>query len=63
MREASDDTVPAARWYDAPAPSNFISVRSEEELRDVMRAAYGNARASTLLVVEFYAKWLSLIHI
>ena len=22
-----------------------------------MRAAYGNARASTLLVVEFYAKW------
>jgi thiol-disulfide isomerase/thioredoxin len=57
VREASDDTVPAARWYDAPAPSNFISVRSEEELRDVMRAAYGNARASTLLVVEFYAKW------
>ena len=30
---------------------------SEEELREVMRAAYGNARASTLLVVEFYAKW------
>ena len=22
-----------------------------------MRAAYGNARASTLLIVEFYAKW------
>jgi thiol-disulfide isomerase/thioredoxin len=32
-------------------------VRSEEELRDVMRAAYGNERASTLLVVEFYGKW------
>ena len=45
------------RWYEAPSPPNFIDVRSEEELRDVMRAAYGNARASTLLVVEFYAKW------
>ena len=44
-------------WYDVPATSNFIDVRSEDELRDVMRAAYGNERASTLLVVEFYAKW------
>ena len=48
---------PDDNWYDAPSSSNFINVRSEDELRDVMRAAYGNARASTLLVVEFYAKW------
>jgi hypothetical protein len=24
------------RWYEAPAPSNFITVTSEDELRDVM---------------------------
>ena len=51
----ADEAEPG--WYDAPATSNFIDVRSEEELRDVMRAAYGNERASTLLVVEFYGKW------
>ena len=51
----ADETEPG--WYDVPATSNFIDVRSEEELRDVMRAAYGNERASTLLVVEFYGKW------
>jgi thiol-disulfide isomerase/thioredoxin len=44
-------------WWDTPATSNFIDVTSEQELRDVMRAAYGNERASTLLVVEFYGKW------
>ena len=51
----ADEAEPG--WYDVPATSNFIDVRSEDELRDVMRAAYGNERASTLLVVEFYAKW------
>ena len=51
----ADEAEPG--WYDVPATSNFIDVRSEEELRDVMRAAYGNERASTLLVVEFYGKW------
>lgn len=44
-------------WWDTPVTSNFIDVTSEAELRDVMRAAYGNERASTLLVVEFYGKW------
>jgi thiol-disulfide isomerase/thioredoxin len=51
----ADEAEPG--WYDVPATSNFIDVRSEDELRDVMRAAYGNERASTLLVVEFYGKW------
>ena len=54
-RGRADEAEPG--WYDVPATSNFIDVRSEEELRDVMRAAYGNERASTLLVVEFYGKW------
>ena len=44
-------------WYDAPATANFVDVRSEDELRHVMRTCYGNERASTLLVVEFYARW------
>ena len=54
-RVRADESEPG--WYDVPATSNFIDVRSEDELRDVMRAAYGNERASTLLVVEFYGKW------
>ena len=51
-RQGADDG-----WYDAPATANFVDVRSEDELRHVMRTCYGNERASTLLVVEFYARW------
>ena len=51
-RQGADDG-----WYAAPATANFVDVRSEDELRHVMRTCYGNERASTLLVVEFYARW------